>query len=106
MQVVPVEEQLAYGEVVRVVTEQPAPVSGVVVGLLTAQPGASSGGAARGVVDQTLAMLDGLADEGGRGGRGPRRPRRGPVGRAPAAAGAGGPLHRPAERRPAEHGRD
>ena len=29
--------------------------------------GPSSGGAARGVVDQTLAMLDGLADEGGRG---------------------------------------
>jgi hypothetical protein len=40
----------------------------VVVGVVTAQPGASSGGgAARGVVDQTLAMLDGLADEGGRG---------------------------------------
>ena len=48
MQVVPVEE--------------PAPVSGVVVGVVTEQPGASSG-----VVDQTLAMLDGLADEGGRG---------------------------------------
>ena len=37
MQVVPVEEQLAYGEVVGV-TEQPAP-SGVVVGVLTEQPG-------------------------------------------------------------------
>ena len=35
---------------------------GVVVGVVTEQPGASSG-----VVDQTLAMLDGLADEGGRG---------------------------------------
>ena len=59
------EEQPKYGVVVGV-TEQPAP-SGVVVGVLTEQPGASSGGAARGVVDQTLAMLDGLADEGGRG---------------------------------------
>ena len=47
MQVVPVEEE---------------PVAGVVVGVVTEQPGASSG-----VVDQTLAMLDGLADEGGRG---------------------------------------
>ena len=47
MQVVPVEEE---------------PVTGVVVGAVTEQPGASSG-----VVDQTLAMLDGLADEGGRG---------------------------------------
>ena len=47
MQVVPVEEE---------------PVTGVVVGVVTEQPGASSG-----VVDQTLAMLDGLADEGGRG---------------------------------------
>jgi hypothetical protein len=46
MRVVPVEE----------------PVTGVVVGVVTEQPGASSG-----VVDQTLAMLDGLADEGGRG---------------------------------------
>ena len=64
MQVVPMEEQPKYGVVVGV-TEQPAP-SGVVVGVLTEQPGASSGGAARGVVDQTLAMLDGL-DEGGRG---------------------------------------
>ena len=36
------------------------PAAGVVVGVVTAQPGASSGGAARGVVDQTLAMLDGL----------------------------------------------
>ena len=52
------EEQPKYGVVVGV-TEQPAP-SGVVVGVLTEQPGASSGGAARGVVDQTLAMLDGL----------------------------------------------
>ena len=42
--------------------EEPAPVMGVVVGVVTEQPGASSG-----VVDQTLAMLDGLADEGGRG---------------------------------------
>ena len=58
MQVVPMEEQPKYGVVVGV-TEQPAP-SGVVVGVLTEQPGASSGGAARGVVDQTLAMLDGL----------------------------------------------
>ena len=66
MRVVPVEEQQKYGVVVGV-TEQPAPASGVVVGVLTEQPGASSGGAARGVVDQTLAMLDGLADEGGRG---------------------------------------
>ena len=78
---VPVEDQQNYGEVVGVteqpapasgvvvgvLTEQPAPVSGVVVGVVTEQPGASSGGAARGVVDQTLAMLDGLADEGGRG---------------------------------------
>ena len=47
MQVVPVEEE---------------PVTGVVVGVVTEQPGPSSG-----VVDQTLAMLDGLADEGGRG---------------------------------------
>jgi hypothetical protein len=47
MQVVPVEEE---------------PVSGVVVGVVTEQPGPSSG-----YVDQTLAMLDGLADEGGRG---------------------------------------
>ena len=59
------EEQPKYGVVVGV-TEQPA-ASGVVVGVVTEQPGASSGGAARGVVDQTLAMLDGLADEGGRG---------------------------------------
>jgi hypothetical protein len=80
MQVVPVEDQQNYGEVVGVteqpapasgvvvgvLTEQPAPVSGVVVGVVTEQPGASSGGAARGVVDQSLAMLDGL-DEGGRG---------------------------------------
>ncbi len=65
MRVVPVEDQQKYGVVVGV-TEQPAPASGVVVGVVTAQPGASSGGAARGVVDQTLAMLDGL-DEGGRG---------------------------------------
>ena len=50
MQVVPVEEQLAYGEVVGV-TEQPAPASGVVVGVLTEQPGASSGGAARGSLE-------------------------------------------------------
>ena len=47
MQVVPVEEE---------------PVAGVVVGVVAEQPGASSG-----VVDQTLAMLDGLAHEGGRG---------------------------------------
>ena len=47
MQVVPVEEE---------------PVTGVVVGVVTEQPGPSSG-----YVDQTLAMLDGLADEGGRG---------------------------------------
>ena len=74
MRVVPVEEPQKYGEVVGVteqpapasgvvvgvLTEQPAPVSGVVVGVVTEQPGASSGGAARGVVDQTLAMLDGL----------------------------------------------
>ena len=67
MRVVPVEEPQKYGVVVGV-TEQPAPASGVVVGVLTEQPGASSGGAARGsYVDQTLAMLDGLADEGGRG---------------------------------------
>ena len=59
MRVVPVEEPQRYGVVVGV-TEQPAPASGVVVGVLTEQPGASSGGAARGVVDQTLAMLDGL----------------------------------------------
>ena len=39
------EEQPKYGVVVGV-TEQPAP-SGVVVGVLTEQPGASSGGAAR-----------------------------------------------------------
>ena len=38
------------------------PVTGVVVGVVTEQPGPSSG-----VVDQTLAMLDGLADEGGGG---------------------------------------
>ena len=44
---VPVEDQQNYGEVVGV-TEQPAPASGVVVGVLTEQPGASSGGAARG----------------------------------------------------------
>ena len=50
MQVVPVEEPQRYGVVVGV-TEQPAPASGVVVGVLTEQPGASSGGAARGVVD-------------------------------------------------------
>ena len=43
------------------------PVSGVVVGVVTEQPGASSGGGAARGVDQTLAMLDGLADEGGRG---------------------------------------
>ena len=54
------EEQPKYGVVVGV-TEQPAP-AGVVVGVVTEQPGPSSG-----VVDQTLAMLDGLADEGGRG---------------------------------------
>ena len=41
------------------VEEEPVLGVGVVV---TEQPGASSG-----VVDQTLAMLDGLADEGGRG---------------------------------------
>ena len=53
MQVVPVEEPQRYGEVVGV-TEQPAPASGVVVGVVvTEQPGASSGGAARGYVDQT-----------------------------------------------------
>ena len=39
------------------------PVTGVVVGAVTEQPGPSSG-----VVDQTLAMLDGLA-EGREGGR-------------------------------------
>ena len=66
MRVVPVEEPQKYGVVVGV-TEQPAPASGVVVGVLTEQPGASSGGAARGYVDQTLAMLDGLANEGGHG---------------------------------------
>ena len=60
MRVVPVEEPQKYGVVVGV-TEQPAP-AGVVVGVVTEQPGPSSG-----VVDQTLAMLDGLADEGGRG---------------------------------------
>ena len=49
MQVVPVEELQKYGVVVGV-TEQPAP-SGVVVGVLTEQPGASSGGAARGGLD-------------------------------------------------------
>ena len=43
------EEQPKYGVVVGV-TEQPAP-SGVVVGVLTEQPGASSGGAARGGLD-------------------------------------------------------
>ena len=37
MQVVPVEDQQNYGEVVGV-TEQPAPASGVVVGVLTEQP--------------------------------------------------------------------
>ena len=46
MQVVPVEEE---------------PASGVVAGVVTEQPGASSG------VDQTLAMLDGPAHGGGRG---------------------------------------
>jgi hypothetical protein len=63
MRVVPVEEPQKYGEVVGV-TEQPAPGSGVVVGVLTeqpapgvvvgvvtAQPGASSGGAARGSLE-------------------------------------------------------
>ena len=73
MQVVPVEDQQNYGEVVGVteqpapasgvvvgvLTEQPAPVSGVVVGVVTEQPGASSGGAARGVVDQTRPREDG-----------------------------------------------
>ena len=51
------------------VEEEPAPVLGVVVGVVTEQPGGGSfGGAARGgLVDQTLAMLDGLTDEGGRG---------------------------------------
>ena len=44
------EEQPKYGVVVGV-TEQPAPASGVVVGVLTEQPGASSGGAARGGLD-------------------------------------------------------
>ena len=62
---VPVEDQQNYGEVVGVteqpapasgvvvgvLTEQPAPVSGVVVGVVTEQPGASSGGAARGGLD-------------------------------------------------------
>ena len=53
MQVVPVEEEPVLGVVVGV-TEQPAPASGVVVGVVvTEQPGASSGGAARGYVDQT-----------------------------------------------------
>ena len=52
---VPVEEPQKYGVVVGV--EQPAPASGVVVGVVTEQPGASSGGSARGsYVDQTLAM--------------------------------------------------
>ena len=47
------EEPQRYGVVVGV-TEQPAPASGVVVGVVvTEQPGASSGGAARGYVDQT-----------------------------------------------------
>ena len=41
---VPVDEPQRYGVVVGV-TEQPAP-SGVVVGVVTEQPGASSGGAA------------------------------------------------------------
>ena len=63
---VPAEVPQKYGVVVGV-TEQPAPASGVVLGVVSEQPGASSGGAARGVVDQSLAMLDGLADEGGRG---------------------------------------
>ena len=50
---VPVEEEPVLGVVVGV-TEQPAPASGVVVGVVvTEQPGASSGGAARGYVDQT-----------------------------------------------------
>ena len=53
MQAVPVEEEPVLGVVVGV-TEQPAPASGVVVGVVvTEQPGASSGGAARGYVDQT-----------------------------------------------------
>ena len=47
---VPVEEPQRYGVVVGV-TEQPAPASGVVVGVLTEQPGASSGGAARGSLE-------------------------------------------------------
>ena len=65
MRVVPVEEQQRYGVVVGVteqpapvsgvvvgvVTAQPAPASGVVVGVLTEQPGASSGGAARGSLE-------------------------------------------------------
>ena len=38
MRVVPVEEPQKYGVVVGV-TEQPAPASGVVVGVLTEQPG-------------------------------------------------------------------
>ena len=42
MRVVPVEEPQKYGVVVGV-TEQPAPASGVVVGVLTEQPGASEG---------------------------------------------------------------
>jgi hypothetical protein len=51
MQVVPVEEPQKYGEVVGVVTEQPAPASGVVVGVLTEQPGASEGLGGRGSLE-------------------------------------------------------
>ena len=48
---VPVEEPQKYGEVVGVVTEQPAPASGVVVGVLTEQPGASEGLGGRGSLE-------------------------------------------------------
>ena len=53
MRVVPVEEPQKYGVVVGV-TEQPAPASGVVVGVLTEQPGGRGSSSPSGLERETL----------------------------------------------------